>query len=122
MTEDPAAELVNTATSYVARLLEFTEKNDGSLFPSAGDVLVVRRELYKKMWWELKRLAKRTCKEKTQGQEDLAQAIRAAKAKFKSSERQLQQPLPALTDKPTEHVHINKRWRCEEVPHDTSLS
>ncbi|CAM6092410.1 unnamed protein product [Calypogeia fissa] len=118
MSEDPAAELVNTATSYVARLLEFTEKNDGSLFPSAGDVPVARRELYKKMWWELKRLAKRTRKDKTQGQEDLAQAIRAAKAEFKTSERQLQQPLPALTDKPTEHVHINKRRRCEEVPRD----
>jgi hypothetical protein len=48
---------------------------------------VARREHYKKMWWELKRLAKRTRKDKTQGQEELAQAIRAARADFKTSEQ-----------------------------------
>ncbi|KAL3700549.1 hypothetical protein R1sor_018571 [Riccia sorocarpa] len=68
---------------------------------------------YKKMWWELKRLGKRSRKDKAQGQEDLAEA------ELKTTEQQLiPAPLPALTEKPAEHVHINKRRRCEEVPRD----
>ncbi|KAL2651214.1 hypothetical protein R1flu_019342 [Riccia fluitans] len=71
------------------------------------------KEPYEKMWWELKRLGKRSRKEKAQGQEDHAEA------EFKASDQQLcQGPLPALTEKPSEHVHINKRRRCEEVPRD----
>ncbi|KAG6543987.1 hypothetical protein Mapa_014611 [Marchantia paleacea] len=119
LSEEPANGMVANAVKCVAHLLQLTEKNDSSLFPLAAEMPGGCRELYKKMWWELKRLAKRTRKDKTQGLEDLAQAIRAARADYKTSEQQLPPtPLPALTEKPTEHVHINKRRRCEEVPRD----
>lgn len=59
------------------------------------------------MWWELKRLAKRTRKDKTQGQEDLSQAIRAARADFKTSEH-----------RKTPSVIVLVLYGSATVPHD----
>jgi hypothetical protein len=74
--EEPLTEQLNNASKCISRLLEFTEKNDLSVFPST-DSPAVRKELYKKLWVELDSMAKQA-KEKTHGQEDLANAIFAA--------------------------------------------
>jgi len=117
--EEPLTEQLNNASKCISRLLEFTEKNDLSVFPST-DSPAVRKELYKKLWVELDSMAKQA-KEKTHGQEDLANAIFAASTlePIVIEEKVAPGlPHPVPPEKPSEYAPINKRRRCEEVPRD----